>query len=62
MTIAEQCTASEYADILERSAAKFRSTFKSAPPCEPAEQHERFEGELAKELQKERERRTAARA
>jgi hypothetical protein len=58
MANADECSASEYADIVERSAAKFRSACKSSPPRSLQEQRARFEAELQKEL----ERRTAARA
>ena len=58
MASADECSASEYAEIIERSAARFRSACKTSPPRPLEEQRERFGVELQKEL----ERRAAARA
>lgn len=60
MATEDECSASEFADMVERAAAKFRTAGKM-PPCGAralSAQRERFDAELEKEI----ERRAAARA
>lgn len=58
MAVEDECSASEFADMIERSAAKFRADGRSSPPLPLPTLREQFEVELNKEV----ERRAAARA
>ena len=52
MAKSEECSACEYADIIERAAAKFRTACRGCPPTPISELRERFDAEVRKELER----------